>query len=303
MPTILVCVPVWRAKDFVAETLESVLRQREVRLKVLISIDGADAESEAACRPFLADPRVRMVVRTTRLGWAGNARRVFAEAVLDGAEYTCLQPSDDLLAEEYLAALLAEAERDPQVAVTYCDIQSFGSLDHRMTQESVTGSPLDREVLLLRRHFAAVAWRGLTRVSALRRLPALRGNRFDDFAEDTVWMALLARAGNLVRVPHSLYRKRYHEANTHLAWFSWPQERKLAAWVQHCCDMLEHALAVAPDAHARDSVVQAARDRLLANGRPLGPYHAEINSLSDQEREQLIDQFQAGCMHRGFNLP
>jgi glycosyltransferase involved in cell wall biosynthesis len=59
---ICVAVPVWRGADYVAETLESVLRQRGAELRIIVSVDGDDETSEAACRPFLADPRVQLLV-------------------------------------------------------------------------------------------------------------------------------------------------------------------------------------------------------------------------------------------------
>jgi glycosyltransferase involved in cell wall biosynthesis len=294
-PRVQVGVPVWRGKRFVAEALESVLRQRDVDFSVLISVDGPDPESEQACRPFLADARVRMVVQPARLGWARNASALFGAAVAKGATYACIQPYDDLIAESYLAVLMSEAERRPQAAVTYCDIETFGTFAMKLAQPPVAGSPLERQLELLQKHFNAVAWRGLARVSALRSLPPLRGNPFEDFAADTVWMALMARAGDLVRVAKTLYRKRYHSNNMHAAWTGWPRERKLAAWARHCGDMLAQAVTVAADADARRLVEDAARARLLGQSVLVGPYHSEVTSLEPGERERMLAEFAAAA--------
>ena len=72
-PLICVGVPVWNGADIVGETLESVLRQRDVQLAVFISVDGADTLSAEACRPFLSDPRVRLAIQPERLGWVRNS--------------------------------------------------------------------------------------------------------------------------------------------------------------------------------------------------------------------------------------
>ncbi len=285
-------VPVWRGSAFVAETLESIRRQRDVRFVVAISIDGADAESERACRPFLADPRFRLVVQPSRLGWVRNSAAVLAAALAEDTDYACIQPHDDLLHEDYLTSLVEVAESTPAAAAVYSDLLSFGSQSGTiLTQETVTGSPVRRQRTLLSKHFNAVAYRGLTRTSLLRRLPAISGNAFDDFAADTVWMARLATAGDLIRVPRALYQKRYHPDNTHSAWNSWPPEKKIAAWRQHCLDMLAEALEVASDESARRSLFVAAERRLLQTERRMGPCHNEIAALSQPERRKLLDEF------------
>ena len=151
-PTICVGVPVWCGTEHVAETLESILRQRSVALTVVISIDGADEASAAACRPFLADSRVTLVTQPQRLGWVRNSSAVLSAAAERG-DYACLQPHDDLLEPDYLSVLLAAAEANPGAAVVYSDIQSFGTLDAVLRQPTVAGSPFERQVALLRGSF------------------------------------------------------------------------------------------------------------------------------------------------------
>jgi hypothetical protein len=131
--------------------------------------------------------------------------------------------------ENYMSSLLGVAEAAPQAAVVYTDIQAFGDLDIRIHQLSITGEPLDRLATLLTNHFNAVAFRGLTRISALRDVEPISGNAFDDFAADTVWMTRLATVGDLVCVGRPLYRKRYHPGNTHFAWNRWPPGQDTAS--------------------------------------------------------------------------
>ncbi len=291
-PTICVGVPVWHGSAFVAETLDSIRRQRDTRFVVAISIDGADAESERACRPFLADPRFRLVVQPDRLGWVRNSAAVLAAALAEGADYACIQPHDDLMSEDYLPSLVDVAEKARTAVTVYSDLLPFGGRSSTiLTQETVAGDPVRRQLALLTKHFNAVAYRGLTRTSLLSRLPAISGNACDDFAADTVWMARLATAGDLVRVPRALYQKRYHAGNTHSAWNNWPLERKITAWKQHCVDMLAEALKVASDESARRSLFAAAERRLLQTERRTGPCHNEIAALSQQGRRKLLDEF------------
>ena len=228
-PLIGVGVPVWRGAAFVAETLD-MLNQRGVQFKLFISIDGADANSERACLPFASDPRVRIVVQPRRLGWVKNTAAVLAGAG-EQADFVCVQPHDDWIETDYLATLLDAARDHPKRLSSSATFLFFGTHEGLSSQESVTGTPIDRQSVLLTRHFNAVAYRGLNRTSALKTVPPISGNKFGDFACDTVWMARLARAGDLVRVPQALYHKRYRPSSAHAKWANWHKWQKGAAWI------------------------------------------------------------------------
>lgn len=290
-PLIVVGVPVWRGAEFVGETLRSILTQTGVELRVIISVDGPDEASVAACAPFLDHERVKLVGQPERLGWARNIAALHAAAIAEGADYTCVQPQDDLLEESYLSSLLTAMEASPGVAVAYTDIQCFGRVNGIIRQNSVIGSPLDRQISLLLHHFPAVAFRGLTRVSALRAVGPLSGNPFADFAADTLWMSQMALAGNLLRVPVLLYRKHFHHRNTHSEWKRWPAEQKLAAWRRHCLDVLAEALKAAESPAEGAHLAEAARARLVGTAGVAGPYRRELGALTAEERAQLLHGF------------
>jgi glycosyltransferase involved in cell wall biosynthesis len=292
-PLVGVGIPVWRGTDFVAEALESVLNQRGVRFKIFVSIDGADAESERACRPFASDPRVRIVVQSQRLGWVKNTAAVLAGAS-EQAEFACVQPHDDLIDTEYLATLVDAARTHPRAAVVFSDIAAFGTREGVMSQESVIGTPMERQLLLLTRHFNAIAYRGLNRTSALEAVPPISGNNLGNFACDTIWMARLARAGDLVRVPHVLYHKRYLPSSAHAEWATWRKWQKGFAWVQHCLDMLAEALPVATNVEERRLLIDAARGRLWARHTN----YWGIGDLSPVRRWGLRAAFEAGAAIR-----
>jgi len=295
-PRICVAVPVWRGADYVAETLESVLQQRGVDLRVVISVDGADETSAAACRPFLADSRVSMVLQPVRVGWVGNSSAALSAAVAHG-DYACLQPQDDLLEAGCLSALLATAETSPGASVVYSDIQSFGTHTAVIRQPTVAGSPFGRQIALLRHHYAAVSYRGLMRVSALRSILPMVGNPHGDFAADTVWIARQALAGDLLRVPHALYRKRYHAHNTHTQWRVWPHEVRMAAWTRHCLDMLAVALQATTVRFERRALQKAALRRLL-RPQTWTPYESDLVGMGPMARARMRSRFAAAAAAR-----
>ena len=299
MPTVCVSVPVWRGAEYVAETLESLLGQRGVALTVVVSVDGADETSVAACRPFLADSRVAVVVQPRRLGWVGNSSAVLAEAASRGTDYVCLQPYDDVLENDYLAELTAAAAGNPAAAVVYSDMQGFGADDTLIRQTTVAGSPFERQLSLLREHFAAAPYRGLMRVSTLRSIIPIAGNRCDDFAADTVCMARQALHGDLVRVPLVLYRKRFHTTNTHTQWWAWPHKRRMTAWIAHCLDMLAVALQATIVPSERGLLHEAALWRVMQRAAWTSP--KQNIAMSRPSRIGLGLRFEAGTIvHAGI---
>jgi GT2 family glycosyltransferase len=288
--SILVGVPVWQGAEFVAATIDSILRQEGADISVLIAIDGADAASEQVLRRYLSDPRISLVIHPERLGWVGNTAFLFRSAVNRGFEFACIQPHDDIMEQGYLAALVQQAAARAMASVVYSDMKIVDS-DKVITVPQVVGTPVDRQLAMLRSQFAAAAFRGLTRVSALRRVPPISGNAVEDFGVDTVWCARLATVGELVRVARPLYTKRYHARNTHGVWTTWEPERRVAAWMRHCLDMLAEALTVAETVDDKIAVATAAVQRLLESTPPNSPYRADAAALDPATKRRLFAEF------------
>jgi GT2 family glycosyltransferase len=280
-------IPAWRAGAFVGETLASLAAQTHRDWSAVISVDGGDEETVAACAPFQGDPRFRLVVQPHRLGWVGNCNAVLSMA--DG-DYVMLLPHDDLLAPRYLETLLAHAGAHPEAACVYCDLAVQGQAPG--VQPSVCGPAIVRQLTLLAGHVSAVAFRGLVRRSALAAVGGPRENEVDNFAADTVWMAQLARAGELHRVAQTLYEKRYHASNTHTAWARWETGRQRHAWLVHCRDMLAEALLCAADATTRQMLLTVAIGRLIAAFPQAYPF-AWLFELDQPAKLALAEEFLA----------
>jgi hypothetical protein len=135
----------------------------------------------------------------------------------------------------------------------------------------------------------AVAFRGLVRQFEGEPL-LLRGNEADDFAADTVYLAQIARHGDLLRVPHALYRKRYHAGNTHVACERWDAPRQCRAWRVHCRGMLDEALRCAASPDESAALIAAAEERLVSF--PLCPL-PQVHAWSAAERNDQLLAFRS----------
>ena len=265
---VTVCVPVWNAEAFLAETLDRIAGQSHADIRVLLSLDpGADG-SEAICRRHLADPRFRLVVQPERLGWVGNVNFLIAAVE---TEFFCITPHDDLLDRHYVRELLALLAGDPAASTAYSDMATFGDDHFHVVQPEVRGGRLRRLLDVLLNHNDAVAFRGLVRRRSPQDRPFLPTGLVGDFAADTVWLADLAARGELRRLPGGLYRKRLHGGSAHAAWERWPTERRHAAWIDQAVRLARSAAGWLDDPEERALAAMGAAMRLAGLGAAVRP--------------------------------
>lgn len=230
-----ICIPAYNASAFIGETVQSVLDQTYPDIQVLISVDAGHDDTETVIRQNFKDSRIRIHVQSQRLGWVANTNFLLAAVQ---SPYFCILPHDDIIAPGFVSRLLAKLQKSPRAVAAYCDIRCFGSSKLKIVQPSVAGSRLKRITNYLCNHYDAVLMRSLVNREALGKMIYLRENSRLNFAADTLWGLELALYGELIRLPRTLYRKRYHERMYHRQWQLWNDDQMLNAWVDHCLDCL-----------------------------------------------------------------
>lgn len=284
-PGTTVCVPTWNGAGFIGETLHALARQHCPGMRILISVDGNDAPTAAACAPFLADPRIRLIVQPQRLGWVGNTNALIAAV---DTEFLAIMPHDDLPAPDWLARLHRLLRAHPDAACAYADLEGFGSYTERISQPEVLGPPLHRVLQTLLHLHACVAYRGLVRRSGPTDRPFIPTGLPEDIAADTAWLMVLAQRGALRREPRVLVRKRYHARATHAGWSRHLPQTRHAAAVALLARMRGIALATDGIAASQDMVDIAALLRLAGCGAILPPEGAT-------DLPEMFAGFDAAC--------
>ena len=239
-PRITVGLPVYKGADLIPKCLDCLQRQTFRDFEVIISVDGNDLETAAACRPFLMDPRFRMVVHPERLDWVGNFNWLLQQ---DLQEFFCYRQHDDTTAPEFFEVLLLAAEMEPNAAAVYCDCQYSGGRDDIESAPSIEGESLYRMVRYMEYvPSSAAPLRGLIRRAAIRHAGLVRSDEFRAPLEEFVWLAKLLRWGNFRRVAKPLYYRLDHPRSFTSAWFSSPEDRKRAALTRLFTGLLEVAV-------------------------------------------------------------
>ena len=255
MSTLTVCVPVFNAAAFLADTLDTITAQTFTDFKVLISLDRSEDDSEAICRRYLTDRRFELIVQPRRLGWVGNVN-----ALIDRVDtpFFCIMPHDDLLAPQYLAEIYALAASDPAIACAFSDMAGIRGRHHLMfVQDEIRGTPIERATDFLLNHFNSVAFRGIIRRHGPDDRPHLPTGLRGDFAADTVWVMRLALRGELRRLPVALYTKRLLKSSVLNTWSRSTRAEMLVLWAEQAVASGRMALEYFKDPQDREIILAA----------------------------------------------
>jgi glycosyltransferase involved in cell wall biosynthesis len=282
-PHVTVCVPVYNGRNFLHTTLSSIQQQSHGNLTVLISDDASMDDSAEICLPFTQDPRFQLSVQPARLGWLGNTNWLLQAAQGD---FVCLVPHDDVLDRRYIKTLLDCLLSEPHCVMAFCDIREFGLLEQILSQSALCGSAFERVLGFISKHYDGTAYRGLIRRQVIVEEGGLNRNPAGDFAADLIWLARVARAGELRRIPQVLYHKRRHRESASLQWGTWTDEMKSEAWFLHCRELLNVALGLDLTPAERGLIVRASVRRLLQS-EPKLPFPF-IRGLSKERKDSMV---------------
>ena len=185
-------------------------RQTFGNFEAIISVDGDDAETAAACRPFLADPRFRMVVHPERLDWVGNFNWLLQQ---DLQEFFCYRQHDDTTAPEFFEVLLQAADKEPNAAAVYCDCQFIGGSNHIEIAPSIEGEPAGSDASVYRTPTIGSAVERSYTEAAIRQAGLVRSDEFRAAHAGICLAGQALRWGNFRRVAKPLYYKLDHPRN------------------------------------------------------------------------------------------
>jgi glycosyltransferase involved in cell wall biosynthesis len=234
-PRILIGMPAFRGADLIHEALQSISNQDHRDFRVLISIDGNDSETAAACQPFLADARFSLVMQDRRLGWAGNINWLMSQPDYD---FFCYWQHDDFTSANYISELLRSSITHPSAVCYFCGIQWTGQLTSWVGSSSVVGLPITRAISIFD-SLNGIPLRGLIRREAINRTGPIRITDYESAFEEYVWVGKLAREGELQYVEGPTYFKRARGDSTHTMWHKRDRLWRRAVWLEFGLGMLE----------------------------------------------------------------
>jgi glycosyltransferase involved in cell wall biosynthesis len=209
-PRVSIGMPVYNSERYVAEAIESHLRQTFRDFELVITDNSSTDRSGDICRAYAArDPRIRYHLNRENVGAGGNFCRCFA---LSQGDYFRWTPSDDVVGPELLELCLEVLERDPSVVLAYPRtrlIDGEGRIlqDYDENLHVTDGSPSVRFKKVVRNLRLCNVQYGLVRRDVLARTGLMRSYTGGDIP----LIHELSLYGKFYEVPEHLFYRRMHE--------------------------------------------------------------------------------------------
>ena len=199
-----VCIPAWRAGDFIDRTLRCAREQTYDSLQIVVSIDLSDDGTEEICQAHAADSRVEIHAHGERLGWARNVNFLLDHV---DTELAFLYFHDDIIEATYTERLIGALRERPDAASAHCDMGHFGGSNWVNPGRQYEGTAVERVMT-----FLVAPDRGSLLRSMFRRTVLDDGLRMPTGSHAGVWanepfLMKLVSAGPALRVPETLYRR------------------------------------------------------------------------------------------------
>lgn len=210
-PLVSVVIPAYRAAQFIAAALDSVLAQTLKNHEIVVVNDGSPdtVELENALAPY----RDRIVYLRQANQGAGAARNAGIRAAR--GKYIAPLDADDIWAPDHLAAQLAVLEADPSIDMVYADARIFGDVPEAgktVMELSPSSGDVTFESLVTRRCTVHLC------VTVCRRDALLRAGLFDTHllrGEDIdMWLRIAGQGGRIVYQRRVLGNYRRHPGNS-----------------------------------------------------------------------------------------
>jgi glycosyltransferase involved in cell wall biosynthesis len=115
MPTVTVVIPLYQTERYIAETLQSVLRQTYTNFEVIVVDDGSTDQGPNIARAT-GDARVSVITQPNR-GLAGARNTGIRHA---RGRYIALLDADDLWENDKLERHVAALDSNPKIGISFC---------------------------------------------------------------------------------------------------------------------------------------------------------------------------------------
>lgn len=280
-------MPVYKGADLIGKAITSLQQQTFGNFEAIISVDGNDEETVEACRPFLVDPRFRMVVHHERLDWVGNFNWLLQQ---DLKEFFCYRQHDDTTAPEFFEILLKVADNDLQAAAIYCDCKYEGQSTGIEISRTIDGPIFDRLYEFIERFPRAQgpALRGLIRSPAIRQAGLVRSDEYRAAVQVHGWLLKLLRWGSFQRIGFPLYYRLDRPKSFTRESMPGSAERKQAEWTTMFTGLLDAVIPACRTPEERRFFQETIFERTIAY-----PY---FNSRLDLNIDP--GSFGAACLKR-----
>ena len=206
-PLLSVIIPTYNRADYIALTIESVLKQTYDNIEVIVIDDGSTDNTAQVVKPFARKVRYVLQANAERGASRNHGLR------LAKGKYIAFLDSDDLWLPDKAAAGIHFLERNPEVGLLCTDAlqingsgKETGTLRAHGMSGRVTGRLLQKNFVIMPTHLA--------RTSVVREIGGFREERELSGSEDWEMWVRLSIVADVAYIPEITAKYRVHTANT-----------------------------------------------------------------------------------------
>lgn len=208
-PAFSILAPAYRTEQYLAETIDSVVRQTRRDWELIVVDNGMSEPIAEIVRSYRDDPRVRLIRQENR----GIGGGVDAAAAVARGRYFTVLPTDDQLMPEYCERMGAVLDCRPEIDALGCDAYVFVEPSGRelrrthLQQERKRVSLKQRVTLTEYLHRPFLFAHGAFRRAAWEAVGGFRSEppRVEDLS---LWLRLLNAGFSVRAIPEVLVRLR-----------------------------------------------------------------------------------------------
>jgi glycosyltransferase involved in cell wall biosynthesis len=213
-PTVSVVVPVYNTERYVADTIQSILKQTFTDFELVVIDDGSTDRSPEILRELAStDSRIRLTVRENR-GIVRTRNELLEQC---RGKYMAVNDSDDLSMPQRLEKQVAYLESHPQCVLLGSRVMlmdPFGS-PVCVSGQKLDHDEIEQELLGYGGGWALVQSAIMARVDVVRQIGGYRGEDHN-LAEDHDLFVRLAEVGKVANLQEPLvWYRRHHTSLTH----------------------------------------------------------------------------------------
>jgi glycosyltransferase involved in cell wall biosynthesis len=223
-PRVSVALPLFRSSRFLPIILENLEALDYPNLEILVSDRHvADDAIDRIEERYGDDPRFRFLRNADEADWIDHYNDLLKEATGD---YFMWMPHDDSFGAEYVPALAAALDRNPDALLAFGRVEVVDREGSPMSKRELWHPEMRPDeawstrtaLRLLTTWNPGIAVRGLVRLGPIRDRKLLIRRTRRTVLADMYWVFAVSLIGPLLFVPEISCRKRFYGKSTHARW-------------------------------------------------------------------------------------
>jgi glycosyltransferase involved in cell wall biosynthesis len=213
-PAVSVVVPVYNTERYIADTIDSLLKQTFIDFELIVIDDGSTDRSPAILRDLASrDARIRLTVRENH-GIVRTRNELLEQC---RGTFMAVNDSDDLSMPDRLEKQVAYMQLHPECVLLGSRVMLMDPFSSpvAVSGHKLTHDEIEKELLSNGGGWALVQSAIMLRVDVVRRIGGYQGEEHN-LAEDHDLFVRLAEVGKVANLPEPLvWYRRHHTSLTH----------------------------------------------------------------------------------------